>query len=239
MANEITGLRNAAMQPTQAKPIASGLIGAQTTRGNEAGSTDKVTLTDSARLMQRLEAAVANAPSVDQKRIDDLKQQIANGAYHVDPHRVAQQVTQFEHDTPPVQRDVDASRTDNGYTWDVTWTTDHGTIDRNVTVGFDEATGTLSRDTAWTGPNGETVSRHGQIQMTDSGYVKQQTFTTRDGESVSRSLEVTRDPENHTVTRVRTVDGIDHDFTRTTTISQSSTGLVIDSDIEPVDNTVT
>jgi hypothetical protein len=51
---------------------------------------------------------------------------------------------------------------------------------------------------------------------------------------------VTRDPENHTVTRVRTVDGINHDFTRTTTISQSSSGgLVIDSDIEPVDNTIT
>ena len=242
MANEITGLRQPSLQPAQARPVANGQVGAQPARGNEPGTADTVTLTDSARLMQRLEAAVANAQPVDQKRIDQLKQQIASGAYHVDLHKVAQQVASFEDALPPSARNVeiDKARTDNGYTWNVTWTTPRGTFERDVTVARDAETGTVTRDIVWTGPEGQHVSRHGQAQLTENGYVTQGTLTGRNGETVSRSVETIRDLENHTVTRVTTVDGREHDVTITTQFSRNSAGEIVhESHIEPVDQNIT
>jgi negative regulator of flagellin synthesis FlgM len=50
---------------------------------------DSVDLTDSARQLQDLQAAVAGTPVVDNSRVDALREAIANGSYKVDPQRVA------------------------------------------------------------------------------------------------------------------------------------------------------
>lgn len=50
---------------------------------------DSVDLTDSARQLQDLQAAVAGTPVVDSSRVDALREAIANGSYKVDPQRVA------------------------------------------------------------------------------------------------------------------------------------------------------
>jgi negative regulator of flagellin synthesis FlgM len=240
MANEISGIRAPALQPAQARPVANALVQGQSQASSDRAAADTVTLTDSARLMQRLEAAVAQAPRVDSKRIEELKQQIASGAYKVDANQVATSFAQLESDLAEPQRDIVASRTENGYTYTQTMQTPNGTRERTVTVGYDEATGMLSRDTTWTSADGQQVSRHGEIQRTDDGYMKSVSVTRADGETVSRQLDVSFDPESKSLTRVVTVDGENHDYTRTTRVAHDESGELIHKSItRPTENGLT
>lgn len=59
---------------------------------------DTVDVTDAARMMQRLEAMLAAAPSTDQSRVEEVKRAIASGAYQIDPERIAAQVARLERD---------------------------------------------------------------------------------------------------------------------------------------------
>jgi len=61
-------------------------------------SGDTVELTDSARLLQRLETMLANAPMTDRVRVEAVRQALANGAYEIDPQRIAAQVLRLERD---------------------------------------------------------------------------------------------------------------------------------------------
>src|SRR5215510_14283742 len=161
MANEITGLHQAALQPAQSRPVAPAPVAGQASSSNAPAAADTVTLTDAARLMQRLEAAVAKAPQVDGARVEHIKQQIASGGYQVDPHQLAKSVAQFEDafggsGSTTRQHSVEGSRTDNGYTYTVSMTTPRGTRERTVTMGYDADTGLLSRDVTRTNAQGET-----------------------------------------------------------------------------------
>jgi len=53
------------------------------------GTGDSVDLTDGARQLQDLQAAVAATPAVDSVRVAALRDAIANGSYQVDPQRIA------------------------------------------------------------------------------------------------------------------------------------------------------
>jgi len=57
---------------------------------------DQVTLTSSARSLQKLSEAVAQAPVVDAKKVASIKQAVNSGAYQVDSARVADKILQFE-----------------------------------------------------------------------------------------------------------------------------------------------
>jgi negative regulator of flagellin synthesis FlgM len=227
MANEIAGLRQTALTPTQAGPVAKGQVGAASQQSQQAvvPAADSVTLTDSARLLQRLEAAVAQAPHVDGQRIDQIKQQIASGAYQVDPQKLAEQFSQLESDLSSTHQ-LEGTRTDNGYTYSVSTTTARGTRERSVTVGYDADTGTFSRDVTVTGADGQQASRHGEVQRTDDGYTKSLTVTTPDGQSVSRQLDVSYDADNNSLSRVVTVDG-QHHYTRSTQIGRMESGQLV------------
>jgi negative regulator of flagellin synthesis FlgM len=61
-------------------------------------SADTVELTQSARLMQRLENVLAQAPVSDRVRVESVRQALANGAYEIDPQRIAAQVMRLERD---------------------------------------------------------------------------------------------------------------------------------------------
>jgi negative regulator of flagellin synthesis FlgM len=50
---------------------------------------DSVDLTDGARQLQDLQAAIAGTPVVDSSRVEALRDAIASGSYTVDPQRVA------------------------------------------------------------------------------------------------------------------------------------------------------
>ena len=241
MANEITGLGQPALQPAQAKAVTSPGLDVTPQPGERPATGDTVTLTDSGRLMQRLEAAVANASHVDARRIDVIKQQIMSGGYQVDPQKVAAQVVKFEQDLmPPVQepvRDVQFTRTEDGFSVDVTTTTARGTRERSVDISVDPESQTVTRDITVTGANGEQISRHGSLTITESGYTTNVSFTGRDDESISRMTEVTVDAENDSMTKVVNLDGRDHSFTRTTNVTRLDTGEIVrETKIDPSDN---
>jgi negative regulator of flagellin synthesis FlgM len=61
-----------------------------------AKSADQVTLTDSARSLQKVEEAVAKAPVVNAAKVASVKQAVSSGTYQIDAGRVADKLLQFE-----------------------------------------------------------------------------------------------------------------------------------------------
>jgi negative regulator of flagellin synthesis FlgM len=59
-------------------------------------STDHVTLTDSARSLQKIEEAIAKAPVVDSAKVAAIKQAVGSGTYQIDSGRVADKLLKFE-----------------------------------------------------------------------------------------------------------------------------------------------
>jgi negative regulator of flagellin synthesis FlgM len=57
---------------------------------------DQVTLTTSARSLQKLSAAVAQAPVVNSEKVASVKQALAGGTYQIDSSSVADKMLQFE-----------------------------------------------------------------------------------------------------------------------------------------------
>lgn len=68
--------------------------------GSGAASTsqtgDHVTLTTSARAIQKLEEAVAKTPVVNHEKVAAVKQSISSGTYKIDANRVAGKLLKFE-----------------------------------------------------------------------------------------------------------------------------------------------
>ncbi len=67
----------------------------------EAGATtsasaDQLTLTSSARSLQKIEETIAQTPVVNSAKVASVKQAISSGTYQVDPSRVADKLLQFE-----------------------------------------------------------------------------------------------------------------------------------------------
>jgi negative regulator of flagellin synthesis FlgM len=61
-----------------------------------AQAGDQLTLTDSARSLQKIEEAVAKAPVVNAHKVAAVKQSISSGTYQIDAGRVASKILQFE-----------------------------------------------------------------------------------------------------------------------------------------------
>ena len=61
-----------------------------------ASTSDHVTLTDSARSLQKIEEAIAKAPAVDTAKVAAIKQAVSSGTYQIDTGRVADKLLQFE-----------------------------------------------------------------------------------------------------------------------------------------------
>ena len=61
-----------------------------------APTADHVTLTGSARILQKLSEAVASAPVVNAEKVAAVKQAVQSGSYQVDAGRVADKLLNFE-----------------------------------------------------------------------------------------------------------------------------------------------
>jgi negative regulator of flagellin synthesis FlgM len=61
-----------------------------------AQTGDHVTLTDSARSLQKIEQAAAKTPVVDAAKVATVKQSISAGTYKIDARRIADKLLQFE-----------------------------------------------------------------------------------------------------------------------------------------------
>jgi negative regulator of flagellin synthesis FlgM len=57
---------------------------------------DTVTLTNSARSLQKIETAVANAPVVNSAKVASVKQAVNSGTYKINAGQVADKLLQFE-----------------------------------------------------------------------------------------------------------------------------------------------
>jgi negative regulator of flagellin synthesis FlgM len=61
-----------------------------------ASSGDQLTLTSSARSLQKLEETIAQAPVVNSSKVAAVKQAISSGTYQVNSSSVANKLLQFE-----------------------------------------------------------------------------------------------------------------------------------------------
>jgi negative regulator of flagellin synthesis FlgM len=99
--NKISGISTA--EPV-AKPTGSGSGGVVTDKSQAEGSAaaataqtaDHVTLTDSARSLQKIEESVAKTPVVNASKVAAVKQAISSGTYKIDAGRVASKLLQYE-----------------------------------------------------------------------------------------------------------------------------------------------
>lgn len=101
MTDKISGISIA--EPV-AKPTGSGsnavVADKSQGEGSAAASTaqtaDHVTLTDSARSLQKIEEAVAKTPVVNAAKVAAVKQAINSGTYKIDPAQVAGKLLKYE-----------------------------------------------------------------------------------------------------------------------------------------------
>ncbi len=72
---------------------------AQTASSNIQAKTsgqDSVSITPQAKQLHELQKKAADAPVVDQKKIDELKKAIISGEYKVNPEKLAASIANFE-----------------------------------------------------------------------------------------------------------------------------------------------
>jgi negative regulator of flagellin synthesis FlgM len=87
-----------------AKPAGSGsnAVVADKSQGEESAAVstappkDHVTLTDSARSMQKIEEAVAKTPVVNSAKVAAVKQSISAGTYKIDAGQIASKLLNYE-----------------------------------------------------------------------------------------------------------------------------------------------
>ncbi len=87
-----------------AKPAGSGSnsVAADRSQGEgsaaaaAAQSADHVTLTESARSLQKIEAAVARTPVVNADKVAAVKHAISSGTYKIDAGRIAGKLLKYE-----------------------------------------------------------------------------------------------------------------------------------------------
>jgi len=83
------------------KGSSTGSVDRSQGEGSAAAATksqtgDQVTLTDSARSLQKLSEAIAQAPVVNSTKVAAIKRAVSNGTYKVDSASVADKLLQFE-----------------------------------------------------------------------------------------------------------------------------------------------
>jgi negative regulator of flagellin synthesis FlgM len=103
----VTGKISAYSTAKQIAPVkgsnSNGVVTDKSQQGEASAATaststtgDTVTLTNSARSMQKIEEAVGKAPVVNAEKVAAVKQAIHSGTYQIDAARVASKLLQFE-----------------------------------------------------------------------------------------------------------------------------------------------
>ncbi len=62
----------------------------------ETGSSDQVSLTDTAALLQALDGQIQESSGIDTQRVQEIRQALAEGRYDIDPERVAEKMIALE-----------------------------------------------------------------------------------------------------------------------------------------------
>lgn len=69
---------------------------AATPATNAAAAKDTVNLTSTSAQLREMEKKLATQPVVDSQRVNDIKAQIANGTFKIDPARIADKMIAIE-----------------------------------------------------------------------------------------------------------------------------------------------
>jgi hypothetical protein len=147
--------------------------------------------------------------------------------------------------TQPHTRTTERQRTESGRTRSDTVTRGDGsTASRRAEVVNDADTGTRTRNVDYTGFDGKARSVDRVSTKTDDGYTRETTATGANGQTATRNLDVSRNPETGTIHREanystssgrtgstsdviqRTEDGYSRDTTHTTPDGRSHTRSV-------------
>jgi negative regulator of flagellin synthesis FlgM len=84
---QATGATGNASAPTPAATGSNAAVAPQ--------SDDQLKLTDSARALQEA-ARLDTSSAIDSKRVEQIREALANGSYQVDPGRIADRMLSFE-----------------------------------------------------------------------------------------------------------------------------------------------
>jgi len=77
-----------------ASPVS--ISSASSQRASVSSSSDTVHISSQAIDLQGLEAHISQLPDVDKVRVTELRTQIANGQYQINPDRIADKILGFE-----------------------------------------------------------------------------------------------------------------------------------------------
>jgi len=66
------------------------------TKSTPSQKGDSVVITAQAQQLQGAQAKMASLPEVDQKKVAEIKQAIAEGRYKIDPEKLAANIASFE-----------------------------------------------------------------------------------------------------------------------------------------------
>ena len=99
MSDKISGISTAEPLAKPSGSISGGVADKSQGEGSAAAAAptgDHVTLTDSARSLQKIEEAVARTPVVNADKVAAVKQALRSGTYKVDAGRVAGKMLKYE-----------------------------------------------------------------------------------------------------------------------------------------------
>ncbi|SIQ49341.1 anti-sigma-28 factor, FlgM family [Shewanella morhuae] len=66
------------------------------TKSTTPQKSDSVVITAQAQQLQKAQSKMASLPEVDQKKVAEIKQAIAEGRYKIDPEKLAANIASFE-----------------------------------------------------------------------------------------------------------------------------------------------
>lgn len=106
MSNDINKLNSSASgggaTPAVARPQTVPSAGTGAGSGTSAGSSNDVQITDTAAQLAALEQSLRDQPAVDQQRVAQVRSALAQGAYSIDPQRIADQLLSVEQTLAPL-----------------------------------------------------------------------------------------------------------------------------------------
>ncbi|XPF93774.1 flagellar biosynthesis anti-sigma factor FlgM [Colwellia sp. RE-S-Sl-9] len=94
--NNLNGSNQVKQKIEQQTQVKQQVVQQSNTEQSKAARQDSVSLTPQAKQMSELQKKAADAPMVDQKKIDQLKKAITSGEYKIDPEKLAANIANFE-----------------------------------------------------------------------------------------------------------------------------------------------
>jgi len=99
MADKINGLGRPPVDISRSQPGAVGKAGDanRATAAKQPGAPDDgVSITSTATNLQRIEAELAALPEIDERRVEEIRQQVESGTYRINAERLADRLIRTE-----------------------------------------------------------------------------------------------------------------------------------------------